>query len=189
MHLIPASQSFYTSWRNSICFSKRPIRMLTMTFPIHGSMDQWDEMFLFILYIWVSDDQYSMRFMQSCTLCLTGWRFKLYLRNCRGWVHHFPPHPIENIMKKPNVNVKNMVVFNSRWKWEGERWRQERLHLHTLYQCLCTCSGILHRLDYTTPAFSSRASCENGDNNYESPLQVLLVLQNCAVKCNNKHNE
>lgn len=38
--------------------------------------------------------------------------------------------------------------------------------------------------------FSSRASCANGDNQYQSPLQVLLVLQNCtAVKSNDRHDE
>lgn len=38
--------------------------------------------------------------------------------------------------------------------------------------------------------FSSRASCANGDNQYQSPLHVLLVLQNCtAVKSNDRHDE
>lgn len=110
---------------------------------------QWDVSFYYIhVYIWGPDDQYSTWLLQTCTICCTEWRFRLYLLK---QVHHSPPRPIQNITK--NANVNNTVVFNLRQKWEGERWRQELLHLHTLYQCLCTCSGILHRFDYTTPAF------------------------------------
>lgn len=73
--------------------------------------------------------------------------------------------------------------------FEGERWRQELLHLHTLYQCLCTCSGILHRFDYITPAFFLKSLVWKRWQWLLKPTAGFISIADAAVKSNNKPNE
>lgn len=179
-HLIPASQSFYTSGGNSICFSKRPIRMLMMSFPIHGSMDQWDNTTMRCVsfysirgYIWGPDDQYSMRFLQTGTMCCTEWRFRLYLLlRHRGCSASFSTSPNTTSQKRQmQMSIARLFLICDK----NERVRSDDKSYFICTHCISVCvpavafyTGLITQHEN----FSARA-CENSDNDFQSPLQVL----------------
>lgn len=118
------------------------------------------------------------------------WHFWLYIPEHSKRIALLLVQLKNNITQKPNVNVNNWLKILLQ-KWEGERWPQELPHLHTLRLCLCTCSGILHRFDYTTPAFFLKSLlCKRWQSVSKHTASFSLVFQNCtAVKSNDRQNK